>query len=114
MLVSHTLSIESEAIPVFLGAPALEPVRLAGREGINSLFDYELPLRFALACLGLCIWANAYAAEPIWVAQKAVTSKYSFSVLVDTDDNGRHAEGIRIFDRKTQAHTIIRGIRFVD
>ena len=45
MLVSHTLSIESEAIPVFLGAPALEPVRLVGHEGINSLFDYELLLK---------------------------------------------------------------------
>ena len=45
MLVSRTLSVESEAIPVFLGAPALEPVRLAGHEGINSLFDYELLLK---------------------------------------------------------------------
>jgi uncharacterized protein involved in type VI secretion and phage assembly len=44
-LRSRTLSIESEAIPLFLGAPALEPVRLSGHEGINSLFAYELLLK---------------------------------------------------------------------
>lgn len=42
MLSSHTLTIESPAIPEFLGRPALEPVRLSGREGVNSLFEYEL------------------------------------------------------------------------
>lgn len=68
----------------------------------NKALPSSRPLRFALACIGLCIWANANAAEPIWVEQKAVTSKYSFAVLVDTDDNGRHAEAIRVFDRKTR------------
>ena len=30
---------------MFLGAPALEPVRLSGHEGINGLFEYELLLK---------------------------------------------------------------------
>jgi type VI secretion system secreted protein VgrG len=37
--------ISSPAIPEFLGRPALEPVRLSGREGVNSLFEYELLLK---------------------------------------------------------------------
>lgn len=45
MSSNHTLSIESPAIPVVLGRPALEPVRLSGREGLNSLFEYELLLK---------------------------------------------------------------------
>lgn len=43
--MSQTLSITSTAIPSFLGRPVLEPVRLAGREGMNSLFAYELILK---------------------------------------------------------------------
>ncbi|MDQ0013744.1 type VI secretion system secreted protein VgrG [Variovorax boronicumulans] len=42
---SRTLQIQSPAIPVFLGRPALEPVRLSGREGVNELFEYELLLK---------------------------------------------------------------------
>jgi type VI secretion system secreted protein VgrG len=42
---ARTLKVQSPAIPVFLGAPALEPVRLSGHEGINSLFEYELLLK---------------------------------------------------------------------
>lgn len=42
---TRTLQIRSPAIPEFLGRPALEPVRLSGREGLNSLFDYELLLK---------------------------------------------------------------------
>ena len=42
---TRTLDINSTAIPVFLGRPALEPVRLSGREGVNSLFEYELLLK---------------------------------------------------------------------
>lgn len=45
MLDIHTLQIESEAIPVYLGQPALVPVRLSGQEGLNSLFEYELLLK---------------------------------------------------------------------
>ncbi|MBO9648232.1 MAG: type VI secretion system tip protein VgrG [Variovorax sp.] len=45
MLSNRTLSVESPAIPVFAGAPALEPVRLSGREGLSSLFEYELLLK---------------------------------------------------------------------
>ncbi|MBO9651183.1 MAG: type VI secretion system tip protein VgrG [Variovorax sp.] len=41
----HTLTISSAAVPVFLGAPTLEPVRLSGREGLNRLFEYELLLK---------------------------------------------------------------------
>ncbi|MDM0011040.1 type VI secretion system tip protein TssI/VgrG [Variovorax sp. J22P168] len=43
--MSHTLTVSSAAVPVFLGAPALEPVRLSGREGLNRLFEYELLLQ---------------------------------------------------------------------
>ncbi|MFD0880975.1 type VI secretion system Vgr family protein, partial [Variovorax dokdonensis] len=32
-------------MPVFLGQPALEPVRLSGHEGVNRLFEYELVLK---------------------------------------------------------------------
>ena len=42
---SRTLQIQSEAIPVVLRHAALEPVRLSGREGLNSLFEYELLLK---------------------------------------------------------------------
>jgi len=45
LLSHHTLTVSSPAIPVFLGAPALEPVRLSGVEGVNSLFEYELLLK---------------------------------------------------------------------
>ncbi|PIF76348.1 late control gene D protein (GPD) [Variovorax sp. 54] len=41
----RTLSVSSAAIPVVLGRPALEPVRLSGHEGLNSLFAYELFLK---------------------------------------------------------------------
>ncbi|WP_269758630.1 type VI secretion system Vgr family protein [Variovorax sp. E3] len=41
----QTLSIVSAAIPSVQGRPALEPVRLSGREGMNSLFEYELLLK---------------------------------------------------------------------
>ena len=44
-LPARTLQISSSAIPVVLGRPALEPVRLSGREGVNSLFEYELLLK---------------------------------------------------------------------
>ncbi|MDQ0035420.1 type VI secretion system secreted protein VgrG [Variovorax boronicumulans] len=43
--MAHTLDIESAAIPVIAGRPALEPVRLSGHEGVNSLFEYELLLK---------------------------------------------------------------------
>ena len=41
----RTLSIESPAIPLVRGQPALEPVRLSGQEGLNALFAYELLLK---------------------------------------------------------------------
>ncbi|MBO9513177.1 MAG: DotU family type IV/VI secretion system protein [Variovorax sp.] len=51
--MSHrTLTVESPAIPVFNGVPALEPVRLSGREGINSLFEYELILKTPDSLMG--------------------------------------------------------------
>lgn len=40
-----TLKVQSPAIPQHLGTPALEPVRLSGREGVNRLFEYELLLK---------------------------------------------------------------------
>jgi type VI secretion system secreted protein VgrG len=43
--MAHTLEIQSAAIPMIAGRPALEAVRLSGREGINSLFEYELLLK---------------------------------------------------------------------
>ena len=45
MTLARTLSIHSPAIPVVGGVAALEPVRLSGREGVNSLFEYELLLK---------------------------------------------------------------------
>ncbi|RDI17357.1 type VI secretion system secreted protein VgrG [Pseudacidovorax intermedius] len=45
MLKSRTLRVTSDAIPQHLGAPALEPVRLSGNEGLNHLFAYELLLK---------------------------------------------------------------------
>ena len=42
---ARTLEISSAAIPSVLGRPALEPVRLSGREGVNGLFAYELILK---------------------------------------------------------------------
>lgn len=44
-LPARALQISSSAIPVVLCRPALEPVRLSGREGVNSLFEYELLLK---------------------------------------------------------------------
>ncbi|WP_114804889.1 type VI secretion system Vgr family protein [Pseudacidovorax intermedius] len=43
-MTSHTLRVQSPALPLFGGNPLLHPVRLAGREGLNSLFEYELLL----------------------------------------------------------------------
>ncbi|HEY8331589.1 MAG TPA: type VI secretion system tip protein TssI/VgrG [Pseudomonas sp.] len=45
MLSIRTLTASSEAIPMVLGRSALEPVRFSGREGLNSLFEYELLLK---------------------------------------------------------------------
>lgn len=42
---NHTLRVNSLAIPDVQGEPLLHPTRLAGREGMNSLFDYELCLK---------------------------------------------------------------------
>ncbi len=42
---SHALRVRSAAIPLHAGQPALEPVRLSGREGLNHLFEYELLLK---------------------------------------------------------------------
>ncbi|MBJ2158485.1 type VI secretion system tip protein VgrG [Variovorax sp. IB41] len=43
--MAHTLAIQSAAIPVIAGRPALEPARLSGHEGLNALFEYELLLK---------------------------------------------------------------------
>ena len=42
---ARTLEISSSAIPLVLGRPALEAVRLSGHEGLNSLFEYEALLK---------------------------------------------------------------------
>ncbi|MGJ7507334.1 hypothetical protein [Variovorax sp. GT1P44] len=47
--MSHTLSVSGAAAPVFPGKPALEPVRLSGREGVNRLLEYEPLLKTPLA-----------------------------------------------------------------
>ncbi|BEP52798.1 hypothetical protein GmRootV118_00420 [Variovorax sp. V118] len=56
----RTLSVSSAAIPVVLGQAALEPVRLSGHEGVNSLFAYELFLKTpdALALSGVSSGAD--------------------------------------------------------
>ncbi|RZI75007.1 MAG: hypothetical protein EOP80_09635 [Variovorax sp.] len=41
----RTLGVSSPGIPLVLGRPALEPVRLSGHEGVNGLFAYELLLK---------------------------------------------------------------------
>ncbi|MDQ0042590.1 type VI secretion system Vgr family protein [Variovorax boronicumulans] len=41
----RTLEISSSAIPLILGRPAMEPVRLSGTESLSSLFAYELLLK---------------------------------------------------------------------
>jgi len=42
---NRTLTVTSPAIPKQNGIPTLEPVRLSGHEGVNSLFHYELILK---------------------------------------------------------------------
>jgi len=42
LLSSHSLTVTSPAIPVFLGVRALDPVRLPSHESVNALFEYEL------------------------------------------------------------------------
>lgn len=42
---SRALTVNSPAIPVLAGQPALVPVKLEGVEGINSLFEYKLILQ---------------------------------------------------------------------
>ena len=42
---ARTLAVSSPAIPLHLGTPALEPVRLSGQEGVNGLFEYQLILK---------------------------------------------------------------------
>ena len=42
---SRALTVRSAAIPEVSGAPALVPLKLQGREGINSLFHYTLALQ---------------------------------------------------------------------
>ncbi|MDB5895010.1 MAG: type secretion protein ImpA [Rhodoferax sp.] len=41
----NALTVNSPAIPMVAGLPALQPVRLSGQEGLNSLFEYELLLK---------------------------------------------------------------------
>ena len=42
---SRALTVRSAAIPEVAGAPALVPLKLQGREGVNSLFEYRLILQ---------------------------------------------------------------------
>ncbi|HEX2011576.1 MAG TPA: type VI secretion system tip protein TssI/VgrG, partial [Roseateles sp.] len=49
---ARALHVRSDAIPIVQGRAILEPVRLAGREGVNSLFDYELLLKTTTAFIG--------------------------------------------------------------
>ncbi|CAN5765741.1 type VI secretion system tip protein VgrG [soil metagenome] len=42
---TRTLEVSSPAIPIILGRPALEPVRLSGHEDLSSLFEYQLLLK---------------------------------------------------------------------
>lgn len=49
---ARTLRVRSEAIAEVNGEAILEPVRLSGREGVNSLFEYELLLKTTTAFIG--------------------------------------------------------------
>jgi len=42
---SRALAVRSAAIPEVAGTPALVPLKLQGREGVNSLFEYRLILQ---------------------------------------------------------------------
>jgi type VI secretion system secreted protein VgrG len=41
----RALAVRGPAIPLIAGEPALVPLKLQGREGINSLFEYRLILQ---------------------------------------------------------------------
>ena len=38
----HTLTVSNPTVPVFLGASALEPMRLSGHQGVKAPFEHEL------------------------------------------------------------------------
>ena len=42
---SRALTVRNAAIPEVAGAPALVPLKLQGREGVNNLFEYRLILQ---------------------------------------------------------------------
>ena len=61
---SRTLEISSPAIPVVLGRPALEPVRLSGGEGVNSLFEYIGAASPAVVPLARAVQNQSFGARP--------------------------------------------------
>ena len=67
---TRTLSATSPAIPEHLGEPVLQALRLEGREGINSLFDYRLHLRtladFRAIAHGTAAWdLDSFIGQPV-------------------------------------------------
>ena len=59
--MQRPLEVGCPAIPLFLGRPALEPLRLSGSEGLDSLFCYELLLQtldgMSLHAAGVADWS---------------------------------------------------------
>lgn len=49
---ARTLSVHSPAIAIVEGIAVLEPVRLSGRAGVNSLLECELALTTTAAVIG--------------------------------------------------------------
>ncbi|RQO62321.1 type VI secretion system tip protein VgrG, partial [Variovorax sp. KBW07] len=81
----HTFSITSEAIPLIQGRPAFDPVRLQGREGMNSLFEYELLIKTPDAM-------NFGASEAADFDLDAFVGR-EISCLIELDGSGAFAPG---------------------
>ena len=67
---SRTLSVDSPAIPRHKGECVLQALRLEGREGVNSLFEYQVFLRtladFRAVDHGTAEWSlNAFVGQPL-------------------------------------------------
>lgn len=82
----QTLSVSSTAIPLIQGRPALEPVRLAGREGMNGLFEYELLLKTPDAL-------NLEASEAADFDLDAFVGR-EINCLIELDGSGAFVPGI--------------------
>ena len=110
--MSRTLTATSPAIPEHLGIPALEPVRLSGREGVNSLFAYDLILKTPDALNSSASQAANYNLDD------SIGREISCSIQLDgkgeyilgtvEDQQGRKDERGEGFELRTDGHGAIR------